>query len=366
MSFKEVNALRKEGKLDEAYELAQADIQNADEGDIWSKRGMSWVLIAFLKQNASYNQRNNFLRYLRKFSDLEVSSDESMVYENLKYWIVKFSFSIVNQDFLDSTLLNDYTELYKKLKVSKPSELHSKLLAALLKKPDWQGLFSFIQWWDLDNLRTEDLQEEEYNGRKLISLAERSYITYSKLAIASNKVNKEIINQLENFVKEHPKFIYPQYYLGKLLLESGDREEAFKRFIPFARKKRNDFWVWDLLSEIQEDLDVKISCLCKALTCKSPPKMLVKVHQKLALLLVNKNEYLAAKFEIDKAIRIRQNEGWRVPTELQVLTNQDWYKDTQTQNKNWNFYKKNLRKAEELLFIDIEPEKAVVSHSPAP
>jgi len=362
MSFKEVNSLRKEGKVVEAYELARIDIQNSEEGDIWAIRGMSWVLIAFLKQNASYDQRRNFLNYLKEFSDLNMPEDEELVYENLKYWIVKFLFSAVNQNFSDNNLLNEFTNIYKELNVSKPSELHSKVLTALLKKSDWQGFFSFIRWWDLDNLRTEDYQEEEYNGKKMMTLAERAYIAYSKAAILTNQVNDEVIQKLENFVEKNPKFIYPQYYLGKALLAIGDNEEAFKRFVPFARKKRNDFWVWDLLSEIQEDLDTKVSCLCKALTCKSPEKMLVKVHHTLAHLLLAKNEYIPTKFEIEEAIRIRQKEGWKIPNDLQILTEKEWYKDSPSQKSNWKFYKQNTRKAEELLFADIEPEIAIVTH----
>lgn len=362
MSFKEVTKLRKEGKLEEAYELAKSGLEGENKEDIWAKRAMAWVLIVFLKKNASYDQRADFLKYLTEFADLNLPSSDEMVYENLKYWIIKFSFSITKTDFLDSSLLDNYTTIYKKIPVTKPSEMHSKVLMALLKKADWHGLFSFIQWWDLNNLRTEDLQEEEYNDRKSMSLAERSYIAYSKLAIASQQVTDGLIKQVESFVEEHPKFIYPQYYLGKLLLESGDREEAFKRFIPFAKKKKNDFWVWDLLSEIQQDLDLKIACLCKALTCKSPPKMLVKVHYKLAQLLIDKKEFTAAKFEVDRTIQIRNNEGWRIPNDLQNMVNQKWYVDAQKDKNNWRFYKTHLKEAEDLLYFDIIPEIAVITH----
>ena len=48
MSFKEVKELRQQGKLKEALELAQSDLEQNPE-DIWNKRSIAWVYYDYLK-----------------------------------------------------------------------------------------------------------------------------------------------------------------------------------------------------------------------------------------------------------------------------------------------------------------------------
>lgn len=363
MSFKDVNNLRKEGKISEAYEMALADLNNANPDDIWTVRAMSWVLVALLKQNASFENRNDFLKYLQEFSDLKISEDEELVYTNLGYWVVKFIYSVVKQKELNNSVLDSFVAIIKTINYSIPSELHSKLLAAITKQSDnWHGFLDFVQWWNLDNLTVDDYKEEEFEGRKMMALAEKVYISYAKKMLAVNYQDDTFIQKLEILTEQYPKYIYPQYYLGKLLLSTGDKEQAFKKFIPFAKKKQNDFWVWELLSDTQQDINIKISCFCKALSCKSPKKMLVKVHERLARLLIETKQYIYAKKEIQEVLEIRKNEGWKINDEILFWLEQDWYKNGKEIKNNFKFYKDNSKISEELLFLDIEPEIAVVSY----
>jgi len=363
MSFKDVNNLRKEGKISEAYEMALADLDNANPDDIWAVRAMSWVLVALLKQNASFENRDDFLKYLQEFKDLKIPEDEELVYTNFGYWIIKFIYSVVKQSELNNSVLDSFVAIIKTINYPIPSELHSKLLSAITKQSDnWHGFLDFVQWWNLNNLISDDYLEEEFKGKKMMTLAEKVYLSYAKKMLATNYEDDTFIQKLEILTGKHPKFIYPQYYLGKLLLSTGDKEQAFKKFIPFAKKKQNDFWVWELLSDTQQDINIKISCFCKALTCKSPKKMLVKVHERLARLLIETKQYIYAKKEIQEVIEIRKKEGWKIKDEILFWLEQDWYKNSKEQKNNFKFYKNNSKIAEELLFLDIEPEIAVVSY----
>ena len=363
MSFKEVNILRKEGKIKEAYEMALADLDTSQPDDIWAVRAMSWVLIALLKQNADYNSSNEFIKYLEEFKNLRVPEDEELVYTNLGYWLVKYLFSLVGQQSLDATTLNTFIGILQEIKYPKPSELHSKILQAILKCADqWSDFLNFMQWWNIDFLREDDYKEELYNDRKLMSLAERTYITHSKKVIASNLVDDSFINRLENFVETHPEYVYPPYYLGKLLLSTGEKEVALQKFLPFAKRKKNDFWVWELLAETQDNEEIKISCLCKALLCKAPEKMLVKVHQHLAKLLIENKYYDEAKFEISKVIDIRKKEGWRIPDDIEYWKSEQWYLQCKNLKNNYRFYKQNKKSAENLLYLDIPEKIAIVSY----
>jgi hypothetical protein len=49
MTFREIDNLRKQGRLEEAYRLARQALENAPE-DLWLKRGMGWVLYDLIKR----------------------------------------------------------------------------------------------------------------------------------------------------------------------------------------------------------------------------------------------------------------------------------------------------------------------------
>lgn len=57
MDSKKVFALRKEGKLQEAYNLATS-LLNSDKDDEWNKRAMAWVLVDIIKIEINKNLQN--------------------------------------------------------------------------------------------------------------------------------------------------------------------------------------------------------------------------------------------------------------------------------------------------------------------
>jgi hypothetical protein len=80
------------------------------------------------------------------------------------------------------------------------------------------------------------------------------------------------------------------------LLALGDKDNMLDSLLPFAKKKRNDFWVWQILSEAFSNDPKKVfACYCKALSCKSPEEMLVGIRQKMAKELISK-KLLNTKF----------------------------------------------------------------------
>jgi len=56
------------------------------------------------------------------------------------------------------------------------------LFTKLFTKAIKAGLnyLTFAEWWDLENLRSDDFLKEEYKGKKMMSIAELAYIAYSK------------------------------------------------------------------------------------------------------------------------------------------------------------------------------------------
>ncbi|MEE1542173.1 MAG: hypothetical protein UF067_06860, partial [Paludibacteraceae bacterium] len=76
--FSDITALRKGGRIEEAYEMAKnALAENPD--DIWAKRAFAWVLYEFIDRNASVENREKMFSYLTEFGGLDLPADEEMV-----------------------------------------------------------------------------------------------------------------------------------------------------------------------------------------------------------------------------------------------------------------------------------------------
>lgn len=226
-----------------------------------------------------------------------------------------------------------------------------------------------FQWAGFDSFLEEDFEPFEINGRKIMSFVEQVIIAYSKILLKgefnrntpglSFKINEEkallFLSFLNNVINNHPEYQYSLYYKSKLLLALNRFEDAKKSLIPFVKKKKNDFWVWELLGEAHtDDIDVQIGCLCKALTLNTRESFLVNVHQKLAALLVSKELFVEASVEALNAINIRKKNDWKINNELIKYTHENWFDKNQDLRSNKKFYHEQALLAEELLYNNHE------------
>lgn len=370
MPTKEIKELRQAGKLDEAYSMAKAELQVEPE-NIWSKRNMSWVLYNELDRNAE--DLSLFLQKIEEVKLLELPATEEMFFENISIVIAKAA------RFINSTLPIDYNRLHglydaiRNLPIKKNSKWYSVLYSAFHKgiKESYRYI-EFADWWGFQNFRPEDFQKERLpNGKDVMALAEQAYIAYAKHLLPKRTPSGELIfnkEKAESFlpvlseiINQYPQFQYPAYFKAKLLLALGDNNNMLESILPFARKKQNDFWVWQILAEVFSNEPEKVfSCYCKSLSCKSPEEMLVKMRQKMATLLIAKNLYNEAKTEIDLLVLARTAHGFKIPNEVINWQTTEWYRNAIASNSNFNFYKHYLATAESLLFSDIPEELIIV------
>ena len=375
MSFKEVKELRKSGKLEEALAMANQDLEK-EPANIWNKRSIAWVYHDYLKENVSKEKIEIFIKYLDKIKSLELPADENMVFDSSAYQIGKLIFSLAHEDHINHKNVSQIFEHIKDFHFTKPSEEYSFLYKAFHKcYKTWEDYISFADWWSFDNFSSQDYLSEEFKGKKIMSVVEQAYIAYSKkllegeskvvedfiLPKAIDKIKiKEFLHKLDIIVENHPEYQYPPYFKAKLLLALGDEEEVLSNFIPFAKKKRNDFWVWELLADTFSPEDErKMACLCKALSLRTPNEFLINTRQKIAKILVEQNKFEEAKTEIEKILLARNDNNWKIPKQISEWTEQDWFKSNASLKDNFSFYKQYLKSAEEILFADI-PEEIVV------
>jgi hypothetical protein len=202
-------------------------------------------------------------------------------------------------------------------------------LQTVIKFKGWPEMTDFLDWWNLDKLTQEDYTPYvNVRGQKMITVAERAFITKSKALLSRNDVGRieEFLPQLNTLMEEHPEMMYPGYFYGKLLLAIGsDTRNELKVVLPFARKKAGEFWVWDLLSTIfQQDDEKQLACLLRAVSCKAKEGFLGKVREKLAQLYIRHRQLDRAKYHIDALTRCYVTEGWRLPPQIDVWIHEGW------------------------------------------
>jgi len=372
MPAKEIKELRQAGKLEEALSLAKAELASQPD-NIWPKRNISWVYYDYLKQNATPELFDSFLSWLSEIHSLNLPAEEKMLFDHLSWQIGSVVFKTFNSEFLHYGKLIQLLEITKSFQYTKPSEGYSFLFKAFHRAlKGTANYIEFADWWDFSNFRPEDFEKEKMpNGKEIMAIAEQGYITYAKYLLDKKMVGVDLVfdkekaetflPKLTRIVENYPKLQYPAYFQAKLLLALGDREDMLSALLPFAKKKKNDFWVWEILSEAFPDDEEKVfGLLCKALSCHSPEEMLINLRQKMAALFIKRKLYNEARTEIELLVAARNEKGYRIPSEIIKWQSQDWYLQASPSKSNMNYYAMYFDFAEGFLFGDVTEEKAIV------
>jgi len=372
MPTKEITELRKSGKLEDALQMAQAELL-AKPDYIWAKRNISWVYYEYLKLNISAENFETFLKYLEEIKNLGLSVDAKMLFDNLSWPIIRMGYSLLKENPVNIDRFLKIFELIKSFQFSKPSETYSiifKIFHKALK--EHTKYIEFVDWWCLENFNPKDYENEQLpNGKPMMSLVEQAYIAYARHLLPQQifhdevKFDKEKGNNflplLDKIIDKYPQYQYLAYYKAKLLLALGDKENMLSAFLPFAKQKRNAFWVWDVLSDaFIKDEEVVLACYCKALSIYSPEEMLVSLRQRMAALFIKRNLFDEAKTEIELLVKSRNSHNHKIPGVVLNWQNQEWFKNAKIKKDNKDFYARHIEKAENLLFLDIPEETIIV------
>lgn len=329
-TIKDITSMCKAGNIAEAYETAKADLENAPQ-DVWAQREMGWALYYLIKNDVEERKQQELYKHLEELANLELlnAENDSLIFDNVVWKLTEY-IKPIHRDQLGE--INAFFSHIAKFTFP-PSKGYSYLLRIGMEFETWPQLADFFEWWNINNLLEEDYQQvTTTNGNKMMSLAERAYIAYSKALLQRNEKEKieSFIPKLESLIDSHPEMTYPGYFCGKLMLALGtERTDALDRVLPFVRKKKTDFWVWQLLSEFyNDDYDKQLACLLRASHSKTKPSFLVKVHTRLAVLYIRSQEYARAKHQIDRAIQGYRMEQWSIPFDIQQWTREPWMQST--------------------------------------
>ncbi len=367
-----VTELRKAGKLQEAYDLAMADFEKTPE-NIWAKRNLGWVYFDYLKKHASPEMYNDFTNYLDKIVAMNMPADERILYDQVAWQCGLMAAKVAGQKNIDYSLLRDLLEKVRKLPFTKPGKGYSILFKGFHKGfKDSSDYLGFADWWGLDNFMEEDYQKEKsQEGKQYMSVVEQAYITYAKHLLPVHDVHfgvifneekaKEFIQLIDKIVDLHPEYQYPEFYKAKLLLAMGEKGNVLAVLLPFAKKKKREFWTWDIMSEaFPKDDERVIACWAKAMTCGAKEEYLVNIRQRIAAWFIAHKQFNEAKTELLLLVKARREQKWPIPEIVTNWMNQDWYANATETRPNSDFYKSLAHRADEILFSDILEETVIV------
>lgn len=340
-TIKEITAMCKAGQVAEAYKQAKADYE-AEPQNVWTQRELGWALYYSLKDDAERKERQTFYVHLEELAGLDLLNIQSDVYifDNVIWKLIEI-IKLIPVERTDE-LERIFTFLFKYTFTSSTS--YSVLLKQILRFDTWDSMVEFFEWWNIDNLMIEDYQPFKMeNGRKIMSLAEQAYIAYSKALLKLNNKDKtqEFVPKIEKLMEEYPEMVYPGYFCGKLMLSMGaERESALNIIMPFVRKKKTEFWVWQLLSEMYRgEQEIQLACLLHAVHCKTQETFLGKVRMKLVSMYILRRDYPRAKHHLDQMVRCYMKQGWYLPYDVQAWMKEPWVNNTQADGTDGIDYK---------------------------
>lgn len=360
-TIKDITTMCKSGQIQEAYEVALTDWNN-DPDNIWTQREVGWALYYQIKNDVENSAIDELYGHLEKLSELSLldMAQDKLIFENVLWKLC---------DYLKAVPADNHTpisNIFARIQSWHygQSRVYSYFIQICLKFEGWDQMASFIEWWDLDNLQAEDYQPFRMeSGKTVMALAERVFIAYSK-AILKLKDQERIgtfIPKLEYFAETYQDMIYLGYFCGKLLIAQGACEEdALSRLIPFVRKKINEFWAWQVLSEIfRNDVQKRLACLLRAVNCRTQESFLGKIRIALAELYISQNDFGRAKYHIDKVSACYLKQGWRIPNQIQTWINQSWLESTAADSSCGMDYKTIT---DEILYHEAKDGVAIVTY----
>lgn len=300
MDWKRVQELRKQGNFTEGKSLAY-DLLESDARDFRTRSMLEWLI---------YDEVKPALKNAAE----AIKADKRPQQADLRR--------------IDQAL----TE-FTKLPAQCPGMACSVLLQQLCRVgPEFPRFAAFVKWVGIEGLREEDWSSRSSNDgtwSALAVLVARALTKWTKVRDTSPERLEEALQWLDAAmpVAEGDEALWLQWDRAGMLRRLEKYDEAARAISDVIKAKRNEFWVWAEAGRLygSDDPDLALACFCQALLCPSSPEFVAKAHRELAQLLAERGEFAQASAEIGIATAIRQEQGWRLGSELESLTRESWY-----------------------------------------
>lgn len=416
ISSKDVFAKRKQGQLDEAYELASQLISAPGAGE-WEQKALGWCLIDLIKRDSGTDNSQALEHYRSKLQAIVVSAGDeifakqrdfafslcqpdgrlraeakslsmrgehaqavallrkafaaqpadSSLQTSLAWELYRHGKLLLGQENANVGLLKRYLNEYLRLSVEKPSILNSCMLqqAAHLAGQDHLNMLAFSRLWNLAYLRPEDFERfHTEDGKIYPALAEKVIRQAGKDVIASKNPADlaYILPYLDQAIQRYADNIWLKHTKAKALLAVGRHKDAKQFALLVAKAKSGEFWAWELLGDVcaAGDPETACRCYCKGLTCSRDEAFIGKLRLKLARMLIAAGDLPRAKFEVERVVAFKLKSEQKIPESAAQIVAQQWYSDVEPAGSNQDYYLASAVNVGALLFSDMPWILAVV------
>jgi tetratricopeptide (TPR) repeat protein len=405
----EVFAKRREGAIDEAYQMA-LELMGYPNADDWDRKAFCWSLIDIIKRDANNENLENLAHFRRQLESIEADPSDEVLAKGIRnaltlcnpggkeisqakalskagrhtesvaayrkalaagpadkeaqtgfgWELFKHSKQLMAAENVNIGAVKRNLNDYLKLDIEKPSLLHACVLqlASKLAGQDKFNMLVFCRLWNLEYLRPEDFERyRAEDDKEYPSLAEKVIQQAGKEAAASDDAREQeyILPHIDAAIERFPDNVWLKLGKAKVLLFLGMHDEALAFGLAVAKAKSNDYWAWGLLGDIvlRTDKEAALGCYCKALSCPAEDKFTGKIRIKVAQHMLESNDFSAAKLEIETVMRSKQSEGHKFPEAAAEIASQPWFTETPAASSNRDYYKSRSPAAEALLFGDL-------------
>lgn len=398
MTVKEITALRKSGQLRAALDAAENEFANAINkytvgtlfwclNDMYKQQDKEDAIISIERMKALYDEygsedelmqkslaaaQKRIIPYYGMIKDALTKAKEgvdiSEIYSTIRQlydssgldpelytdfgWLIYYTIrnTLINDVNNRKQLLNQYL----KLNLSRPSVLHSRILAEAIKiehtYPLQFRIRDFIRLWGLENLMDEDWEQFTTEaGHVLPSLVEKLIGVYAKEIKTDGIIASEEFNDLvDKALERYPQNQNMPYFKAIVLISQGNKEEAIEYYKSLILRFPSKFYLWSQIAELVEEPDIKIGLLCKALTVGVEDTFLGGVRLRLAQLLIYKGLMPNAQYELNKYKEVYSSHGWSLKPEYWQLSNQ--IVNVSDEDNNQSIYLEYCPKADNFVY----------------
>ena len=310
------------------------------------------IYIAYAKQLLPQKDLQGNVYFNRKkveefLPSLEALAENYPSYQYPPYFQAKLLLALGDDSIDDfSSLLNQYSKDTQKTEIPKFT-----IIGTLIEIVGVEGTINFQELNFADNNRLLlDLTNGEGQSGKISCSINLSKKLLDKTLDVTQLWDFPVVELKRDNENAEYIVILPQ-----------SKRNVLSALIPFARKKQNDFWVWEVLAEaVEQNPEQVFSCHCRALICNSPEEMLVGVRQKMAEALIHRKLYNEAKTEIEQILKIKESFGHKIPGIINQWINQPWYAEANSLESNKSFFRKHTALAENILYSDLTEELVFV------
>lgn len=303
--FKTVTSLRKQGNLQEAWEVGCKAVQESPN-DGYLKGAFFWVCYDYLKivqnsikerglqNNESYTPNQGELDRINFLLDwiiwlkiptggFEYRSLLLLFQKNLEDIpkLVILSFNVAN------SLFEDEDRIPFKTDQGESPSLALKFARSAAKA-----------WMENEQVRQIDIEQ-------LLSL----------------------LNHTRSIVSDTQNLLWLDYDQAKCLLMSGRNQEARKFVIKVLKRKQSESWAWGAIAATyrKDDPDAAIKLFSLGISCARDEKFALKLLKGLAPLLAERGSTSEASMCVLRAVKCYEENGWNVKQDLERLMSKPWF-----------------------------------------